>query len=188
MTFQSNITAEKILHKISNENDHQSKKFARRKFGLEILILDISKFIIIYPLSLIVGILGEMFILHMSYMLVRTYSRGGHSKKNYQCVIMSLINFILLPYFITNVFMFPRYILWLCSILNLFILYFNAGTGTAKYPVTDKLQRNIYRKKSIIVNLILTAVAIIIPSLLIQNLIILGCFTAGLKTLPVYKK
>ena len=71
--------------------EYDEEKLEIIEYGLESLYLSITKLIIIFGLSYYLGILLEVFLLSLSYNLIRFTALGMHASKSIHCLIISLI-------------------------------------------------------------------------------------------------
>lgn len=171
---------DKILNSCINflqrYNNYSKKDLLKLRYGLEGIYLTITKLVIILLLSLILGIFKEVILVIIFFNLIRFFGFGFHAEKSSQCLIMSIINFVFIPFLLlkTPGFLSINLIVSCFCIIN-FILF--APADTIKRPLYSKRKR-ITRK------VLTTAVAVIyiilivildnhdISSILLSSLII----------------
>ena len=65
--------------KINRYAKKDGLELQKLELGMEIFIINVSKFIIIYTLALLLGVLWQTFIVNMAFVLIKRYSFGLHA-------------------------------------------------------------------------------------------------------------
>lgn len=177
----------KLLDFLMNNKEMDRKSYLKCKYGLEILLIDLSKLFVIYLFSFLLNTLLQTFIFHLFYMAVRLKGYGAHFKSSFLCTCVSSVLFVGVPFIITNVYKFQRTVLLLLFAAGFYILYRYASIGTAKNRIHKKKQSAL-KKKTLLIYLLCGITTLFIRSELYVNLIILGLFTACILTLPILTK
>lgn len=177
------LVSQKLLILVDkNKMDHID--FLKCKLGLETFIINLCKLTIIYTCAIILNIFFYTLIFHISFLLLRIFSYGYHAKTSLGCIISSLIMFIFIPYSIYHFFLLSPITLYILSILNIFLLSKFAPKKTKKNYIGDKQKQLQLKKKAVLTCFIISFFAFLIPSLTLQNLIILGNSLAVCLVLP----
>jgi len=177
----------KILYALTRNRDIGRIDYLKCRLGLEILLLNISKLLIIYLLAYLFDILWQTIVFHFFYMVVRLKGYGAHFKSSLVCTCISCVLFVGAPYIIVNYYIFNNAVLFVLYISGFCILLRYASMGTAKNPV--KRDRQAIFKKMTLINYLISGLALmLIKSDLFINLAVLGLFSASILTLPILTK
>ena len=85
-----------IMRNITNYYDYNETKLKEIRYGLASLYLHLTKIIVIFSISYLLGNLKTLLILMGLYSILRLSAFGVHAKKSLHCWIASLIIFLLL--------------------------------------------------------------------------------------------
>ena len=164
---------------ITKYNDYTEKDIKKLRYGLEGLYLTITKTIIILILALVLKIFVEVISIIILFNLIRYFGFGFHAEKSWQCLLMSIFNFIIIPLCLLNIkiSIFMSLIISLICILG-FLLW--APADTVKRPLYDKKKRIFRKFFTIIIGITFSVLsiflinyrAIILSALIIQFIII----------------
>lgn len=162
-----------FINKYYDYSDNDIKKL---NYGLEGIYLTISKTIIIFLVALLLNILKEVIIVLVLFNLIRYTGFGFHAEKSYQCLICSLINFVLLPLFFLNI-QIPINVSILLAGVCIINFFFFAPADTVKRPLPNKRKRIIRKILTVTTGIIYTLLMYILndsyfSSLLLASLII----------------
>ncbi len=189
MIFSLQIAEGKMKKKFLNSTMHlitSSKKYNKEEqeqllYGLEGIYLTLSKTVIIFLLAIILGIGKEVLITLVLFNLIRFTGFGFHAEKSYQCLIISIFNFILIPFFLIHVYI-GKEITFILSILCVFTYLLFAPADTLKRPLPNKKKRTIRKIGTIMIGTIYTVFILVFPksfmaplflsALIIESLII----------------
>lgn len=132
-------------------------------YGLEGLYLTLTKLVIIIVLAYIFGILKEVIAILLFFNIIRYTGFGFHAKTSLECLILSTINFILLPIIFLNIELSNIGIICICCVCIVsYILY--APADTVKRPLPNKRKRKIRKVSTVIIGLIYSGLIFLIPS------------------------
>lgn len=132
-------------------------------YGLEGLYLTLTKLVIIIVLAYIFGILKEVIAILLFFNIIRYTGFGFHAKTSLECLILSTINFILLPIIFLNIELSNIGIICICCVCIVsYILY--APADTVKRPLPNKRKRKIRKISTVIIGLIYSGLIFLIPS------------------------
>lgn len=153
-------------------------------YGLEALYVLISKTLVIFLIALVFGVLKEVFLIFISYGLLRTTAFGMHAKKSSHCYAISIILFIgmgiLCKYVDLNL-----YVKLIITGLSFITMVIYAPADTYKRPLLSAKKRKIYKIITIINSLIYITLIIIFRENSITNYLTLGLFGASLMIHPL---
>lgn len=142
--------------KLITKYKHYSKKdIMKIRYGLEGIYLTIYKMIILIVLALLLGIIKEFLLVIIFFNILRFTGFGFHAEKSYQCLIVSLLEFVLLPFILLQICI-PNYLYYLiCSIcLSSYLLY--APADTIKRPLKNRKKRIIRKICTLLIGIIYT--------------------------------
>ena len=159
------------INYIKKNTNYDDTKLKEIEYGLAGIYLLISKTIVIFILSYILGIFKEMIIYMIIYNIIRTPSFGLHATKSWICMISSIFIFIGIPYLCINI-NFPIFIKIIIGIICIFLMYKNSPADTKKRPILNKKRREIFKTISTIIIIIYSFIAILINNNYISNCII----------------
>ena len=74
--------------------DYSEEKLEEIEYGLDAIYLNIPKTIIIFFLSIVLGIFKDMILLLLFYGILRTFAFGMHASKSLHCLVISTVMFI----------------------------------------------------------------------------------------------
>jgi len=119
---------DKIVNKLlliikNNNNSYNELELEKIRYGLEGLYLMITKLIIIFILAFILGILNETIWLFIIFGGLRFFGFGVHCKTSIQCLIYSILLFIVLPilFYNLNLNFITEIIIFIICFINLLI-------------------------------------------------------------------
>ena len=90
------------IHNIQKYYSYDKTKLEEIKYGLTGLYLHITKLIVIFSLSYILGYIIPLLILMALYSILRLTGFGVHAKKSWHCWIVSILTFLITPYLCTK--------------------------------------------------------------------------------------
>lgn len=125
---------------LQKNNDYSELELKKLRYGLEGIYLTLTKTIIILLVAFILGILKETLICLLFFNIIRYFAFGFHAEKSFHCLLLSLFNFVAIPYVllkVNNSLVLNIIISLLCLV---FILIF-APADTVKRPLKDKKKR-----------------------------------------------
>ena len=136
-----NIFINSCMSIITDYNKNLSRKeIDTMKYGLEGLYLTITKLIIIFIISLILGIFKEVLLLILIFNGIRLTSFGVHAKKSIDCLISSMLFFLIFPILCIKLTI-PLLIKQILFIPLVIFIGIFAPADTEKRPLKNKKKR-----------------------------------------------
>lgn len=168
---------------LQRKNNLDRIQFLKVRLGMQVVVSNIEKTIVVYGLALIFHTFIYTLLTHISYFLVRSNAHGAHAKSSLLCHIQNLLFFLIVPWFLT-LFHISNFVLIGVGLISLFIVIKFAPAATRKQPIPKHL---IKRKwlTSIMVSILLLILCIFIKRPLVQ-LVVWGMFLESLTLLPIF--
>lgn len=157
------------------------------EYGLEGLYLTITKLLVLFCLSFLLGIVKEFLLILIFYNIIRTQAFGIHASKSIYCLVSSILLFIggaLLCKYISLSFEISFFIAITCDICLL--LY--APADTYKHPLINKKKRKRWKFLSFSLGIIYTILIIAYKNSFIVNYLVIGMIEAVFMILPITYK
>ncbi|EFI85069.1 Accessory gene regulator protein B [Listeria grayi] len=177
--------AEKIITKERWADDEEG--YLKVKYGLEIILINAMKFIAVYGVALLLGIVWQTITVHLAYLMIRRYSFGLHATKSWVCTVVSVSMFDLIPYFAKGLLL-NNWIVLGVFIFVLLNVFFFAPADTESLPLIGKDNRKKLKRKAMVCTLLLTGIALLVPIAEMKVLIMLGALYQVVSINPlVYK-
>ena len=172
---------------VKENKKYNKEQLDEIKYGLESIYLLLTKFVVIFTISILLGIFKESLLFFLFFNILRTTAFGIHASKSIYCWITSIICFLALPY-LSKIIILPNiFFIISCSLSILsFIIY--APADTIKRPLINAKKRKIYKIVTIISSLILTTLIFLIKSNIVKNLIIFAMIFQVILILPITYK
>lgn len=138
----------KSIHFITKYKQYSPEEIEKLQYGLEGLYLTITKTIIIFFVSFLLGILKETLIILVFFNILRFTGFGFHASNSLQCFVFSTILFSILP---TIVIHFPMsaMVQWIVIFLCFLSLILYAPADTVKRPLPNRKKRIIRKTLTI---------------------------------------
>ena len=153
------------------------------ELGMEILLINVSKIIIVYILAALLGTVVQTFILHTAYVLVRRYSYGLHALNTTVCTLMSCCLFVLAPRILYGVEI-SNPAAAAGFILIIYCLYRYAPADTKSRPLVGAKMRARLKRNAVISGFILMIAALVIPNESVKFLLVLGAAYQCISIMP----
>lgn len=170
-----------IMTGISNNYDYDKIKLAEIKYGLEVIYMNVTKYVVILIINILLGLVKELLLFTLAFAIIKTTGYGLHAKKSWQCWIASIIIYILIPYLIKYISL-PQIVIYILLPFTIISFILWAPADTEKRPLINKKKRNIFKIITVIISivysfLILTIsnayfIYILFYSLLLESLLI----------------
>ena len=173
-----------IIQKSSQYTDEQLEVIA---YGLEGIYLTITKMVVLFCISYILGIFKEFLILLISYNIIRSQAFGIHATKSIYCLISSCILFIIGTLICKYVY-FPFWFSLGSALICDICLLIYAPADTYKRPIINKKKRKRFKILSFIFGIIYTIFIVIYKDSFIVNYLVMGLIEATVMILPVTYK
>lgn len=185
--FNAGNLAQYISIKLKNNNNLDNIEFLKCKLGMEVILINFSKFIIVYGLAFLSGNLYITALSHISYTFIRINAYGIHSKKNSTCTIVSIILFVFIPNIFKNV-VFSVYIIALIIIFSYWSIYKYAPANTSKNKISNLNLKKKLKYRAVIIYTFCIMMYLCTNSNIIRNQIIVGTVIAVISILPITYK
>ncbi len=183
-----NALINKCMNLIRSYNKNYTKKqLDTIKYGLEGLYLTITKLIIIFIVSIVLGIFNEVLCLIVTFNIIRLFSFGVHAKKSSHCMISSLIFFITFP-LICKYVTISKELKEILAIPLVILIGIYSPADTEKRPLKDKKKRIIYKILSIIIASIFMILSIKIQNNTLSNNFMFAVIIQIIIILPITYK
>lgn len=170
---------------IKNNTNHSEYELLKIKYGLEGVYLTITKTFIIIFIGIIFKYLDVVILTLIFFNIIRFFAFGLHAKKSYQCLILSILEFNILPYIFSNIDI-SIILIIIISIFSFISILLFAPSDTEKRPLTNKKKRIIRKVLSLIICLIYILLAFKLKS--ISHLIICALLIESIMINPITYK
>ena len=158
---------------LARELNSDKRQELRMAYGLEVLLGEIIKFIVIISLSWLLGILTEVLIIMFTAGILRLASGGEHCSAYYRCLIGGTVWFLVLGWAVQvlNTILSQFIINWDAAILfavSLVIILKYAPGETENKPISSEEERKKFKNWSIFIMFaygIILVISAIIPGL-----------------------
>ncbi|NLM67948.1 MAG: accessory regulator AgrB [Enterococcus sp.] len=185
------LISTKMMKVVLNQKQHGTAlseiEFLKFKLGIEIFLINLSKMLVIYGISTILGLLPQTFLFHLSFMVIRISAFGSHAPSSLACTIISLFFFVGFPYVI-NFYSLSIYVLILCNGVNYLLLYLYAPGKTKKNYLGSLGHQKKLKIRALIGNGLILVISLIVKNPEIKNLMILGALLGGFFVTPISNK
>ena len=182
-----NFVINNSMNLINGLNKYNEEQLEEIKYGIEAVYLLITKFIVIYTISIILGLWKETLLLLMFFNFLRATAFGLHASKSINCWISSIISFLLLPFICKN-YVLPNWFFIIISSVCIVLFTLYAPADTVKRPLINAKKRKIYKIITIITSLIYTTLIFLINNNIIKNIIIFSMILQVILILPITYK
>ena len=164
--------------------DYSEEKIEEIAYGIEGLYITFTKAIVITAISILLGIVKEVFLILIFYNILRTTTFGMHAKTSLQCYIISTILFIgfglVSKYIDINIYL--KIIISIVCFIHIIIF---APADTYKRPLINKKRRKLYKIISIIISLIYVILIILFNNNILTTYMMLGLADSTLMIHPL---
>lgn len=133
-------------------NRHANKEgieLQKMVFGMEIILHNIPKLVIMLTAALILGILPQTLATWLPFAIIRRYAGGLHAKNSITCLAMTLFMFVFLPFVAQGVFINALTLILFFVAISI-VLYMYAPADTAAQPIIGKAKRLARKKKAMV--------------------------------------
>jgi len=179
--------AEYIALKLNVHLKKEGLELLKLKLGLEIILINLSKFIVIFLVAAYFNLLKEAALMSLVFGSIRRYAFGLHAENSIVCTITSLLMFVFGSYLSYHLIL-NNYIILISFLVIIIVLYKYAPGDTEYHPLLGEKLRNKLRKASVITGMILMVLALIIPNPTIKTIITLASGFEIISILPVTYK
>ena len=167
----------------------QSDKLVFKKFtvGIERILMSVSKLLIIYALSLLLGVFVQTVIIQFSFSLLKRYSLGLHALSNTVCTVVSCLLFVIIPWVLTG-FELTNIGTVIAFIPVMSCLYLYAPADTKARPLIGAQLRTRFKQKAMVCGIIILMAALVIPNERVKLLVTIGAVYQVITILPLTYK
>lgn len=168
-------------------NSYSDKDIKKLRYGLEGIYLTFTKMIAILIFALLLGILKEVVVVLILFNIIRYFGFGFHAEKSWQCLLLSTINFVLIPFIIIKLNISFNLCLIICGICLISYLLF-APADTVKRPLINKKKRLIRKCLTIGVGIIYILLIIIFNNTYLNDLLLSTLIIQAIVINPIIYK
>lgn len=176
-----------LMDNIKKYNDFDNEKLELIKYGLSSLYINLTKTIVIFTISYLLGNLKTLLILMALYSILRLTVFGVHAKRSIDCWISSLLIFLLVPYLCTTLVIDIK-VKIIIGIISVILIYFFAPADTKKRPLINQKRRTTYKLISTINSTIYVIMFFYVRDNTISNCIMFSLLLAVFVILPITYK
>lgn len=177
----------KLAIKINNQDETDTLHFVKMKYGLEVLIINLSKIVFILIMAEVLGILkGTLFIM-LSFAFVRRSAFGVHAKGSISCTIITSLCFFIGGY-IPKLLNITNDEVLLIFFVAMILLYLYAPADTEARPLLGKKFRTELKRKALLSGSILMILAFCIDDSALKFFVSYGVFCEALTLTPIIYK
>ena len=170
-----NRLTKKIQNKMPEIDDERAEVI---NYGLQIVIGEIPKIIIILAIAYILGVLKLSILALLFVMPYKMFSGGVHLKTHIGCIIATSLFYVGNAFLSKNIVIEPLYIKYiliaLVWIFSMFMIKLYAPADTENVPILRTKDRDLKRNLSYITMTLTLVVAIFIKNSIISNLLMFG--------------
>lgn len=177
----------KCLNFIKNNTSTSEEDLEKIFYGIQVILLGISKDIILLTTSYLLGILPYTIFAFIVFAILRTFASGVHANSTLQCILSDYILFLGNVYLSLNLSLntISKSIIFAISFILIFLY---APADTEERPlVSKKLRRNL-KIKSILVVIVFYIAILLINSIVYSNLITFAILEESLVITPIAYK
>ncbi|AQR92657.1 accessory gene regulator protein B [Clostridium saccharobutylicum] len=176
--------AEIITNNINSYLHKEGLELQKMKLGLEILLINISKFIVIFTVAAGFNLLKESIFMSLIFASIRRNAFGLHAKNSLICTLVSLSIFVLGSY-LSYYLKFNNFTVFIIFTIVNILLYKYAPADTENHPLIGANLRKKRKKEAITIGIVLMIIALLIPSNVIKTLMSLSAISAVIVILPI---
>lgn len=165
----------------------QEGDISKLRYGLEGLYLTVTKMVVIFILSAILGIFKEIIILLIFFNIIRFTGFGFHAKSSVECLLISILSFVLLPFLLLHITI-SKNVMLVVGILGTIYLFFYAPADTIKRPLPNKKKRTIRKIITVITATVFTILSFLISNNTISVLLVTSIILEDMMVSPITYK
>ena len=169
-----NFIIKKMKKKMPDMTDEKAEIIL---YGLQLIIGEMPKMILLFGLSFLLGIGWYMVFAYIAIIPYRTVSGGFHLHTHLGCIISTIVFFygdiIISKYLILNDI--QKYILVALSLVfGLLMISMYAPADTEEVPIISKKERKTKKILSYIILIITLSISLLIQNQVLSNILIIG--------------
>ncbi|MER2109199.1 MAG: accessory gene regulator B family protein [Solibacillus sp.] len=159
-----------------NQEHYSVLEREKLKFGIQILLSEFYKLLLIYLVAFLLDCIVPTLIIHITFFLLRQVCLGYHFNNLYVCLIWSAIAFPITANHLANLSInIQRIYLYESAIILFLLVFIFAPKGTENQPIINQRHRSYLRQKMTI-RLLLLIVVFCLSPLEIKIFILYGVF------------
>lgn len=175
------------MNNVENNCNYTKEQLAEIRYGLASLYSTVTKTIVIFSISYLLGTIKSLLTLMVLYSILRLTGFGVHAQKSWHCWISSLLIFLTLPYLSENLVIDYRAKVAL-GLMSVTLLGFYAPADTEKRPLINKKRRTTYKVISVLFGLWYTVMFFFIKDNTLSNCILFALIQETVVVLPITYK
>ncbi len=177
----------KLAIQINNNTEKDNLHFVKMKYGLEVLIINLSKIFLILIMAEVLGILKGTLLIMLSFAFLRSYAFGVHAKSSINCTsITSFLFFI--GGFIAKFLSMTNDKVLLIFFIIIPLLYLYAPADTEARPLVGNQLRQKLKIKALLTGFILMILALSIYNSDLKFFISYGALCESITITPIIYK
>lgn len=176
-------TAVRLTGVLNQYVQREGLELTKIAYGIELLLISISKLVVVYTLAIITGVLMQTLIIQGAFSLLKRYSFGLHALNSTICTLISCALFVFIPLLLTGRGI-GNGVVIVAFIPLIFLLYMYAPADTKARPLVGSRLRTNLKIRAIICAFMLFALTILMPDESIKLLLTLGAAYQCILILP----
>ncbi len=172
------------MKQVKKLNKYDETRLAEIKYGLESFYLTVTKLIIIFILTFILGTTKYTLLFLAFNVPIRTISFGFHANSSFQCLIMSTLIFLFLP-LLAKILILPKLaicLIYFCLMIGFFIM---SPKDSIKKPLRNNKKRFWLKIASVVLVSIYFIISLFIKNNLIINSMLLALIFQLMMICPI---
>lgn len=165
------LVVNSMVNYITKYEYYSKKDVNRLRYGLEGIYLTLTKLIIIFLMSVILRSFKETLIVLILFNVIRYFGFGFHAGKSWQCLLLSIFNFIFIPLIFKNLQLSLKANIIIGIICTIIFLIF-APADTVKRPLVTAKKRFIRKILTVATSISYIIIMMLANSQYLSNLII----------------
>lgn len=179
--------ADKIALWLSHRLCLEELDFLKVRLGLEVILINLTKGIIVYGLAIILNVFFLTLVLHGSYFWIRNKSCGLHAKSSIVCTFVSVFLFVLIPLLVKGIILGPS-IVFIVFLISFWCLSKYAPADTERQPLIGAKNREKLRLQALSRCIILGLLSLIFAMNPLGTMITFGVAIQVVFILPITYK
>lgn len=173
-----------LTTKINKHVKYEGREKRKLDIGMEIMVKNISKLIILMALAFIFGVFLEFIVVFLVFKQLRKYAYGIHAKTSTGCLIGSAIIMIGTILIIQHVSINNKLVIIIGSLCAIAFMRY-APSDTNANPIDDPKKRLALKKKAVVSVVLVSLVGLIIPYENYKLCVVYGMIVETVTILPI---
>jgi accessory gene regulator B len=183
----TNKLSEKCLNFMKNNTPIPEEDSEKLYYGLQVIMMDTSKTILLLITAYLLGILNYTVIAFISFATLRSFASGVHANSTLQCMISNYILFLGNVYLSLN-FSINILIQSIIFIISFILVFIYAPGDSEERPLVSKKLRKRLQITSLTIIIIFYIIILLIKNNIYTNLITYSILEASLIITPIVYK